>query len=113
MATPRCNPVALVTKRDFSEHAEFLKALADPHRLAIVATLAANPHPVCVCDLTCGLPIGQPSVSHHLAILRTAKLVESERRGTWAYYSLTRGVRERLAGLLDDVLPKGRLKRAS
>jgi DNA-binding transcriptional ArsR family regulator len=45
-------------------------------------------HPVCVCDFTDALPLNQPTVSHHLRILREAKLVTCERRGTWVYYQL-------------------------
>lgn len=114
MATSRCNPVAHVDERDLSPEANFFKALGDPHRLAIVATLAASTESVCVCDLTEGLPIGQSSVSHHLAILRDAGLVTSERRGTWAYYRLVPGLRSRLAAAVDVIAPKrSRLAKAS
>ena len=114
MPTPRCGPCASVCDRDFSADAELLKAIADPHRLTIVATLARSAEAVCVCDFTEGMPINQSSVSHHLAILRDAGIVTSERRGTWAYYSLASDVRDRLLKALDEVLPpKRRLKRAS
>jgi ArsR family transcriptional regulator, arsenate/arsenite/antimonite-responsive transcriptional repressor len=114
MATSRCNPVAHVDERDLSPEADLFKALGDPHRLTIIATLAASAHPVCVCDLTEGLPIGQSSVSHHLAILRDAGVVTSERRGTWAYYSLVPGLRTRLGAALDVIAPKrSRLGKAS
>jgi ArsR family transcriptional regulator, arsenate/arsenite/antimonite-responsive transcriptional repressor len=63
------------------------KALADPTRVAIVNRLAAAPE-VCVCDLTDAFELSQPTVSHHLRVLRDAGLVEAERRGTWAYYRL-------------------------
>jgi DNA-binding transcriptional ArsR family regulator len=43
---------------------------------------------VCVCDLTAAFDLSQPTISHHLKILRDAGLVEAERRGTWAYYRL-------------------------
>ena len=85
-----------------------LKAIADPHRLTIIATLARSPEPVCVCDFTAALPMNQSSVSHHLAILRDAGVVTSERRGTWAYYSLVPGVKERLLATLAEALPAGR-----
>jgi ArsR family transcriptional regulator, arsenate/arsenite/antimonite-responsive transcriptional repressor len=51
---------------DRSAEAALFKALADPHRLAILATLAQAEQPVCVCDFTVGLPLEQPTVSHHL-----------------------------------------------
>ena len=63
------------------------KALADPTRVAIVNRLAAADE-VCVCDFVAALDVAQPTVSHHLKILREAGLVESSRRGTWAYYRL-------------------------
>jgi ArsR family transcriptional regulator, arsenate/arsenite/antimonite-responsive transcriptional repressor len=62
------------------------KALGDPTRLAIVNQLAAQAE-TCVCALD-GLGLSQPTISHHLKILRDAGLVESTRRGTWAFYRL-------------------------
>src|ERR671934_2160063 len=69
------------------ELAAQFKALADPTRVAIVNRLAAAPE-VCVCDLTAAFDLAQPTVSHHLRILREAGLVDATRRGTWAYYRL-------------------------
>ncbi|HLX19882.1 MAG TPA: metalloregulator ArsR/SmtB family transcription factor [Gaiellaceae bacterium] len=63
------------------------KALADPARVAIVNRLAASDE-VCVCNFVDALDLAQPTVSHHLRVLRDAGLVESTRRGTWAYYRL-------------------------
>jgi|SRR5579862_6546245 len=63
------------------------KALGDPTRVAIVNRLAAAEE-VCVCDFVAALDLAQPTVSHHLKVLRDAGLVESSRRGTWAYYRL-------------------------
>ena len=63
------------------------KALADPTRVAIVNRLTTS-ESVCVCDLTAAFDLSQPTISHHLRILREAGLVEAERRGTWAYYRL-------------------------
>jgi ArsR family transcriptional regulator len=63
------------------------KALADPSRVAIVNMLAGSGE-VCVCALVDGLSVSQPTVSHHLRVLREAGLVEARRRGTWAYYRL-------------------------
>ena len=70
-----------------AELAARFKALADPTRVAIVNRLAAADE-VCVCDLTAAFALSQPTISHHLRILREAGLVESSRRGTWAYYRL-------------------------
>ena len=63
------------------------KALADPTRVAIVNRLAAADC-VCVCDFVAALDLSQPTISHHLKVLRDAGLVESSRRGTWVYYRL-------------------------
>jgi ArsR family transcriptional regulator len=67
--------------------AERFRALADPARVAILNRLAAVDE-VCVCDFVAALGLAQPTVSHHLKVLREAGLVESSRRGTWAYYRL-------------------------
>src|SRR5919204_5809455 len=69
------------------EFAARFKALADPTRVAIVNRLAATDE-CCVCDLNAAFELSQPTISHHLRILRDAGLVESSRRGTWAYYRL-------------------------
>lgn len=63
------------------------KALADPARVAIVNRLAGAGE-VCVCALVDELGLAQPTVSHHLRVLREAGMVEATRRGTWAYYRL-------------------------
>src|ERR687897_3463752 len=69
--------------------ADRLKALADPTRIGIVNRLACSPE-LCVCDLTEAFDLSQPTISHHLKILREAGLVEASRRGNWAYYRLNR-----------------------
>jgi ArsR family transcriptional regulator len=63
------------------------KALADPTRISIVNRLASADE-CCVCDLTEAFDLSQPTISHHLKVLRDAGLVECSRRGTWAYYRL-------------------------
>ena len=73
------------------------KALADPTRVAIVNRLSTSTD-VCVCDLTAAFELSQPTVSHHLRILRDAGLVEATRQGTWAYYRLVPGAIDRLRG---------------
>jgi ArsR family transcriptional regulator, arsenate/arsenite/antimonite-responsive transcriptional repressor len=77
------------------------KALADPTRVAIVNQLACCDE-CCVCDLTATFDLSQPTISHHLRILRDAGLVESESRGTWAYYRL---VPDALVQLRDVLAP--------
>jgi ArsR family transcriptional regulator, arsenate/arsenite/antimonite-responsive transcriptional repressor len=75
------------------------KALADPTRVAIVNRLSAVPE-ACVCDLTAAFELSQPTISHHLRILRDTGLIEVERRGTWAYYRLVPEAIDRLGGRL-------------
>ena len=84
----RCCPPARIAREDFEDEAALFKAIADPHRLRMLATLARADEEVCVCDFTGALPLNQPTVSHHLRILREARLVTCERRGTWVYYRL-------------------------
>jgi ArsR family transcriptional regulator len=75
------------------------KALADPTRVGIVNTLSQVDE-VCVCNLTALFQLSQPTISHHLKILREAGLVESSRRGTWAYYRLVPEAIDALRGAL-------------
>lgn len=65
--------------------------------------LAATPEAVCVCDFTEALPLNQPTVSHHLRVLRESGLITSSRSGTWVYYRLAPGARKRLANALNDI----------
>jgi len=80
-----------------------LELLAHPVRLRLLSILTQNPEPVCVCDLAALLPVKQPTVSHHLRILRDAGLITSERRGLWTYYS----VRAEAAGSLGERIRRG------
>lgn len=92
-------------ERDLTDEAGLFKAIADPARVAILATLARSEHEVCVCDFTAGLDLNQSTISHHLKLLKDAGLVTSVRRGTWGYYSLAPDSRARLEAALTSVLP--------
>jgi ArsR family transcriptional regulator len=81
------------------EIAERFRALADPTRVAIVNCLAGAEE-LCVCELNASFDLSQPTISHHLKILRDAGLVEATRRGTWAYYRLIPEAVEALRGTL-------------
>jgi ArsR family transcriptional regulator, arsenate/arsenite/antimonite-responsive transcriptional repressor len=81
------------------ELADRFKALADPTRVAIVNRLATADE-VCVCDLNTAFDLSQPTISHHLRILREAGLVAVTRRGTWAYYRLVPEAIDSLRGAL-------------
>jgi DNA-binding transcriptional ArsR family regulator len=97
---------AEVLSRDFEPVATLLKAVADPYRLTMLATLAATDGGVCVCDFTDAFPLNQPTVSHHLRILRDAALVTCERRGTWVYYRLAGDARERINDALASIFDR-------
>jgi len=101
----RCCPETPVYDRDVTEEAMLFRALADPARVAILATLARAEHEVCVCDFTSGLDLNQSTISHHLKLLKEAGLVNSVRRGTWGYYSLATDAFARLQAALTSVLP--------
>ncbi|HEU5103833.1 MAG TPA: metalloregulator ArsR/SmtB family transcription factor, partial [Roseiflexaceae bacterium] len=79
--------------------------LAHPVRLQILHMLARSSGQVCVCDIESAVPVKQPTVSHHLRLLRDAGLVDCERQGLWAYYFLKREalaeLRARVSGQLD------------
>lgn len=83
-----------------------LAALADPTRLAIVRQLAAEQE-TCACDFTSCCDVGQPTVSHHLRVLRDAGVVTSERRGNWIFYRLAPDVAGRLARIATGLVPGG------
>jgi ArsR family transcriptional regulator len=83
-----CEPVVYpdVERDDARRMAEVAKALGDPIRLQLVDVLRKHAGKVCVCELVPLFDISQPTLSHHLKKLREAGLVDSERRGLWAYY---------------------------
>jgi ArsR family transcriptional regulator, arsenate/arsenite/antimonite-responsive transcriptional repressor len=82
-----------------TELARRFKALADPTRIAILSALSAE-REVCVCALVELFALSQPTISHHLRLLREAGLVDVARRGTWAYYRLVPEALEALQGAL-------------
>src|SRR5437870_11881406 len=95
-----CAPGAPALEEGAAEDlAQRFKALADPTRVAIVNRLAGAGE-VCVCAFVDELGLSQPTVSHHLRILREAGLVESTRRGTWAFYRLVPETIDQLAAAL-------------
>ena len=81
-----------------------LAALADPIRLSIVRQLAACDG-ICACDFTESCAVSQPTVSHHLRVLREAGVVTSERRGSWIWYRLSPEAIGRLSAIARDLVP--------
>jgi ArsR family transcriptional regulator, arsenate/arsenite/antimonite-responsive transcriptional repressor len=97
-----CEPVVYpdVQREQATRMAEVAKALGDPIRLQLVDVLRRHAGKVCVCELVPLFDIAQPTLSHHLGKLRAAGIVDSERRGLWAYYYVLPGALEELSGWL-------------
>jgi ArsR family transcriptional regulator len=83
-----CEPVVYpdVQREEARRMAAIAKALGDPIRLQLVDVLRKHAGKVCVCELVPLFDLSQPTVSHHLKVLRDAGIVASERQGLWAYY---------------------------
>jgi len=84
-----------------TELAKVFKALGDPVRLRLLSMIASRDGgEVCVCEMTPAFDLSQPTISHHLKLLRQAGLIDCERRGTWVYYWALPGVLDQLAAFL-------------
>jgi ArsR family transcriptional regulator len=82
--------------------ATVFKALSDPVRLRLLSLIASHDGgEACVCDLTPAFDVSEPTISHHLKVLREAGLVTSERRASWVYYRIVPPALSGLADLLD------------
>ena len=101
---PCCEPVVYPDiKREQAERmGEVAKALGDPIRMQLVDVLREHAGKVCVCELTPLFDVGQPTVSHHLKVLREAGVVDSERQGLWAYYYVDPDALEELSAWLSS-----------
>lgn len=85
-----------------------LKALGDPVRLRLLSQIASHAGgEACVCDLSIGIDLSQPTISHHLKVLRTAGLLESERRASWVYYRVVPDALQQLSLLLGTDIVTG------
>ncbi len=81
------------------------KALADPTRLDVFRLIAAQAAPICACDVVDRFDVSQPTISHHLKVLREAGLITVSRRGVWAYYAADPRGLALLRGSLDAIVP--------
>jgi ArsR family transcriptional regulator, arsenate/arsenite/antimonite-responsive transcriptional repressor len=99
---PCCLPVVYpdVDRARARRMAMVARALGDPVRLQLIDVLRKHAGKVCVCELVPLFDLSQPTVSHHLKVLRQAGLVGSERQGLWAYYYVIPGALAELAGWL-------------
>ncbi|WP_067834675.1 ArsR/SmtB family transcription factor [Nocardia lijiangensis] len=83
------------------------KALSDPVRLRVLSAVASRAdHEACVCDLSEGIDVTQPTISHHLKVLREAGLLSSERRASWVYYRVEPAVLEQVSAFLAAMTPE-------
>ena len=85
---------------------EVFRALGDATRLDVFRLIASRREPICVCEITPRFAVSQPTISHHLRVLREAGLVTATRRGVWAYYEANPEGVEAARSLLDAVLPE-------
>ncbi len=96
---------------DAAEMAARFKALADPVRLRLLSSVASHAGgEACVCDISAGVDVSQPTISHHLKVLRVAGLLTCQRRGSWVYYAVVPEALTALSTLLSvnaDPAPVG------
>jgi len=99
-----CEPVVYpdVERQQAERMGRVAKALGDPIRLQLVDVLRKHAGKVCVCELTPLFDVAQPTVSHHLKVLREAGIVDSERLGLWAYYYVLPGALAEFTAWLGD-----------
>ena len=99
---PCCEPVVYpdVERAHAVRMAQVAKALGDPVRVQLVDVLRKHAGKVCVCELVPLFDLSQPTVSHHLKVLREAGIVGSERQGLWAYYFVIPEALEELSAWL-------------
>ena len=100
---PCCTPLVRepLTEDWAGDLARMFRALGDPVRLRLLSRVASHAGgEACVCDLSVGLDLSQPTISHHLKVLREAGLLECERRGTWVYYRVVPSALAQLSAVL-------------
>ncbi|WP_207843640.1 ArsR/SmtB family transcription factor [Williamsia soli] len=86
--------------------AHMFKALSDPVRLRLLSLVASHQGgEACVCDISGSFDLSQPTISHHLKVLRQAGLLDCERRGTWVYYWVIPSALQQLSSVLSAVDP--------
>jgi ArsR family transcriptional regulator, arsenate/arsenite/antimonite-responsive transcriptional repressor len=101
---PCCEPVVYpnIEREQAERMGTVAKALGDPIRMQLVDVLRKHAGKVCVCELVPLFDLSQPTVSHHLKVLRDAGIVGSERRGLWAYYYVIPNALEELSAWLSN-----------
>jgi ArsR family transcriptional regulator len=93
--------VAALGESQATELAAMFKALGDPVRLRLLSLIASHPGgEACVCEISATFDVSQPTISHHLKLLRSAGLLDCERRGTWVYYWVIPSALQQLSSVL-------------
>jgi ArsR family transcriptional regulator, arsenate/arsenite/antimonite-responsive transcriptional repressor len=93
--------VAALAEAESGELAAMFKALGDPMRLRMLSLIASHPGgEACVCEISATFDVSQPTISHHLKLLRSAGLLDCERRGTWVYYWVIPSALQQLSSVL-------------
>ncbi|OBJ69221.1 ArsR/SmtB family transcription factor [Mycobacterium colombiense] len=93
--------VAALAEPQAAELAAMFKALSDPVRLRLLSLVASHPGgQACVCEISQTFDVSQPTISHHLKTLRSAGLLDCERRGTWVYYWVVPAALQQLSSVL-------------
>ncbi len=103
VSVPCCNPLAQepLTQDWAGDLARMFKALGDPVRLRLLSMVASHDGgEACVCDLVPAFDLSQPTISHHLKVLREAGLLQCERRGTWVFYRVVPAALVQLSAVL-------------
>jgi len=95
--------VPTLSEDDAVIQARLLKALADPTRLRILSLLSRHEGEVCVFEIVESFTLEQPTISHHLRILRDAGLVDCRKKGLWAYYYVRRDALGRARDVIDGL----------
>lgn len=98
-----CAPRPKLRAKETAGYTSLLRALSDETRLKMTAMLAAADEPICACDLEGSFDLTQPTISHHLKVLKDAGVVTTEKRGTWVFYEIDRKRLDAL-GRLHEVL---------
>ena len=94
--------MAALRESQAAELAAMFKALSDPVRLRLLSLIASHPGgEACVCEISATFDVSQPTISHHLKLLRAAGLLDCERRGTWVYYRVIPSALRQLSSVLD------------
>lgn len=102
-----CAPSGLaqpIKRAQAEQLATVLKALADPTRLQLLATINnSSQSEACVCDLADSVDLSQPTISHHLKVLNDVGIISREKRGTWAWFSVNKEKMHELSQLFNSI----------